>query len=195
MIVNRWGKYRALQDFPDVARSADVRLDEVIDVTGVLCGTRQVMWLCRGRVSDWNDWDLPVEPVENQPHHAVRETRPKFSEVKRQMREDNLQALTADAREGKPTALAVIRSLRVHANAGETGAIEALVELQSSLTKNRQPTTDNHPKCLTCPHSSAWDSSGVGYCTQPLGIASLFDEHTRFPVTDEQYCSNHPECK
>ena len=37
MIVKRWGKYRALADF------AGVKSGEVIDVTGVLCGTSQVM--------------------------------------------------------------------------------------------------------------------------------------------------------
>jgi hypothetical protein len=172
MIVNRWGKYRALADF------ANVKQDEVIDVTGVLCGTRQVMWICRSRVSDWTDWDLPVEPVENQPHFDVRKQRVPFSAVKRQMREEN-------------------------AAAGKQRAIEALAELQgvhtslsslSPLTDNRKLTTD-HPKCLTCPYASGWDSVGTAYCSQPLGIATLFDEATRFPVTDEQYCSHHPQAK
>jgi len=192
MIVKRWGKYRALADF------AGVKSGEVIDVTGVLCGTSQVMWLCRSLVSDWHDWDIPVVPIENQPHFDVRTQRVPFSTVKRQMREESLKELSPDAREGKPTALAVIRSLRKHAAAGEQGAIEALAELRGSLTspspltENRLPITD-HPKCLTCPYATGWDSVGTAYCSQPLGIATLFDTITKFPVTDEQYCSHHPE--
>jgi hypothetical protein len=197
MIINRWGKYRALADF------ADVKVGEVIDVTGVLCGISQVMWLCRSLVSDWTNWDLPVEPVENQPHFDVSKQRVPFSTVKLQMREESLKELTSDVRAGKPTALAVIRSLRKHAAAGEQGAIEALAELQgvhtslsspSPLTDNRKPITD-HPKCLSCPYASGWDSVGTAYCSQPLGIATLFDTITKFPVTDEQYCSHHPEAK
>jgi hypothetical protein len=191
MIVKRWGKYRALVDF------ADVKQGEVIDVSGVVCGKQEIMWLCRGRVSDWTHWDLPVEPIENQPHFDVRQQRVPFSTVKRQMREQNLHVLSADAREGKPTAAAVIALLKERAAAGEQGAVEALAELRavhSSLTENRQLTTD-HPKCLTCPYAFGWDSVGTAYCSQPLGIATLFDEATRFPVTDEQYCSHHPQAK
>jgi len=162
MIVKRWGKYRALADF------ANVLLGEVIDVTGVICDKREVMWLCRGCVSDWTHWDLPVEPVEK---------KERSSEL-----------------------VEVIRLLQVHALAGEQGAIEALAELRgslpspASLTDNREPITD-HPKCLTCSYASTWDSAGTAYCSQPLGIATLFDETTRFPVTDEQYCSHHPQAK
>jgi hypothetical protein len=188
MIVKRWGKYRALADF------ADVKVGEIIEVTGVICDSTQVIWVCRGRVSDWHDWDLSVEPVENQPHFDVRKQRVPFSTVKRQMREENLRVLSADAREGKPTATAVIALLKESAAAGEQGAIEALVELRAGLTDNRQLTTD-HPKCLTCPYAFGWDSVGTAYCSQPLGIATLFDEATRFPVTDEQYCSHHPQAK
>ena len=54
MIVKRWGKYRALEDF------ADVKKDDVIDVTGVTEGPHEIMWACNGRISDWHDWDVPV---------------------------------------------------------------------------------------------------------------------------------------
>lgn len=179
MIVKRWGKYRALADF------ANVLLGEVIDVTGVICDKQEIMWLCRGRVSDWTHWDLPVEPVENQPHFDVRATRPRLTSIKQ-----------CDKKERTSELVEVIRLLQVHALAGEQGAIEALAELQGSspLTENRLPITD-HPKCLTCPYATGWDSVGTAYCSQPLGIATLFDEATRFPVTDEQYCSHHPQVK
>ena len=184
MMVNRWGKYRALADF------ADVKQGEVIDVTGVLCGTRQVMWICRTRVSDWTDWDLPVEPVENQPHFDVRKQRVPLSTVKREI----LEGISEAGKSADLAVITIIQSLCKHADAGEQGAIEALAALRGPLTDNRQPITD-HPKCLTCPYAFGWDSVGTAYCSQPLGIATLFDEATRFPVTDEQYCSHHPQAK
>lgn len=190
MIVNRWGKYRALADF------ADVKSGEIIDVTGVVCGSKEVMWACRSRISDWHNWELPVEPVENQPHFDVRTQRVPFSKVKRQMREENLRELLPGVRQGNSDSLLGIQMIRDRAVAGDVEATQQLSALLNVLlADSRLPTADGHPKCLTCPYASGWDSVGTAYCSQPLGIASLFDEATRFPVTDEQYCSHHPQAK
>jgi hypothetical protein len=196
MIVKRWGKYRALEDF------ADVKKDDVIDVTGVMEGPHEIMWACNGRISDWHTWDIPVVG----PQTSVITQNDNVRRVKSLLR----KSLVADTRELKPSAVAIISLLKERAAAGESGAIDALEELRaesgigsqlsgigqklSSLADNRLPMTD-HLKCLTCSHSSGWDSSGLGFCTQPLGISSLFDENARFPITDEQYCSNHSEVK
>lgn len=232
MIVKRWGKYRALEDF------ADVKKDDVIDVTGVMEGPHEIMWASNGRISDWHDWDIPVVG----PQTTISTQNDNERRVKSLLR----KSLVADARELKPSAVAIIALLKERAAAGEAGAIEALEELRVEYQKadNRPQITDNgpecklsiikqrdsaitisgsdslshdcdivfqvqsdssladarsptasHPKCVMCSHSAGWDSSGLGFCTQPLGISSLFDEHARFPITDEQYCSNHSEVK
>ena len=194
MIVKRWGKYRALEDF------ADVKKDDVIDVTGVMEGPHEIMWACNGRISDWHTWDIPVVG----PQTSVITQNDNVRRVKSLLR----KSLVADTRELKPSAVAIISLLKERAAAGETGAIDALEELRAeynsevggresevtSLADVRSPIAF-HPKCVTCSHSAGWDSSGLGFCTQPLGISSLFDEHARFPITDEQYCSNHPQVK
>ena len=194
MIVKRWGKYTAVETFADVAEG------DVIDVTGVTERDHQIMWVCNKRVSDWHDWDIPVLPVENQPHEQ--------SDIMQRSRRN----VASDARLGELTAFAVIALLKEHAAAGEQGAIEALAELRKeSLTLERPSSVDTpmnysdmkgvslihngHPKCDSCPFGKGWDSSGLGFCTQPLGISTLFDENVRFPITDEQYCSHHPEAR
>jgi hypothetical protein len=198
MIVKRWGKYRALEDF------ADVKKDDVIDVTGVVEGSHEIMWACNGRISDWHDWDVPVIAFQSSVIGQKVKTR------------GNLKQLAKDARECEPSAVAIISLLKERAAAGESGAIDALEELRAEYNSEvggreypsgySQGSSEvvqlsvvcnlpSHPKCLTCSHSSGWDSSGLGFCTQPLGIPSLFDENARFPITAEQYCSNHPQVK
>ena len=207
MIVKRWGKYRALEDF------ADVKKDDVIDVTGVMEGPHEIMWACNGRISDWHDWDVPV--IGFQSSVIPRQGLPRGVGQKVKTR-GNLKQLAKDARECEPSAVAIISLLKERAAAGESGAIDALEELRAEYNSEvggreypsgySQGSTEvvqlsvvcnlpSHPKCVTCSHSAGWDSSGLGFCTQPLDIPSLFDEHTCFPITDEQYCSNHSEVK
>jgi hypothetical protein len=198
MIVKRWGKYRAVEDF------ADVKKDDVIDVTGVMEGPHEIMWASNGRISDWHDWNIPVIGF----HSSVipRQGLPRGVGQKLKSR-GNSKQLAKDSRECKPSAVAIISLLKERAAAGESGAIDALEELYAEYNSEvggRESEVvqlsvvcnlTSHPKCLTCSHSAGWDSSGLGFCTQPLGISSLFDEHARFPITDEQYCSNHSEVK
>ena len=175
MIVKRWGKYRALEDF------ADVKKDDVIDVTGVMEGPHEIMWACNGRISDWHEWDIPVVG----PQTTISTQN---DNVRRRKSLSGSNAVS--------TACDVIDRMTVESEVGgreyPSGYSQGSSEVvQLSVVCN----LPSHPKCLTCSHSSGWDSSGLGFCTQPLGISSLFDENARFPITDEQYCSNHSQVK
>ena len=170
MIVNRWGKYRALEDF------ADVKKGEVIDVTGVVHVTQEIMWACDGCIGEWYNWDIPVEAISNGSPIALQRRRQE-------------RTLGSDAEEHRvprnecrpPTSEKAI-------GRRNTKKVEEIPIIREHDFLFCQRT---HPTCRTCSHAAGWDSAGVAYCSEPLGIATLFDVIVKFPITDEHYCSNH----